>query len=136
MEFTIKLDPDFIKALNQKLRENKMETTWPLAPNFTDSNVVVNQRMVGQLVRRQGTTQDPKMIQLGKVVDDLRRDADISRQEMSRLSGLDSGFLTIVEAGKALPSEINTDVLTRLVNSLNGALPLKLLMDSFKEFYE
>jgi len=92
--------------------------TWPLAPNFTDSNLVINQRMISHLLERQGTPKNRDMQALGIEVAELRDDAGMSRRELSALSGLDSGFLALLEEGHALPSEITEGVMARLSCSL------------------
>ena len=118
MEIKITPPQHFIKLVNQLLKENKMEKTWPLAPNFTDSNVVINQRMIHHLLERKGTPKNRDMQALGIEVAELRDEAGMSRRELSALSGLDSGFLALLEEGHALPSEITEGVMARLSCSL------------------
>ena len=124
MEIKITPPQHFIKLVNQLLKEKKMEKTWPLAPNFTDSNMVINQRMILHLLERKGTPKNRDMQALGIEVAELRDEAGMSLRELSALSGLDSGFLALLEEGHALPSEIDKGIMARLSCSFMMELPV------------
>tara|TARA_R110002110_G_scaffold412213_1_gene637945 strand:- start:168 stop:581 length:414 start_codon:yes stop_codon:yes gene_type:complete len=92
---------------------------WPYGDNLKDDgNIVVNQRMIHHLLGRKGTPENRSMMALGIEVSELRDEAGMGLAELAVLSGLDRGFLAILESGKAIPSELTEDVLMALANAL------------------
>ena len=112
-----------------------MEKTWPLAPNFTDSNIVINQRMIHHLLERKGTPQNRDMQALGIEVSELRDEAGLSRKELTALSGIDCAFLALLEEGYALPSEVDKGILARLACTFMYAeLPAYHVQEAFWKY--
>ena len=87
------------------------QSNWPYGDNSNESNLVVNQRMIQQLVSRTGTPVNRSLQALGIEVDELRESMGLTLGELSQLSGLDRGFLAILIEGKALPTETTKAVL-------------------------
>ena len=96
---------------------------WPFRDSSMDNedNVAMNQRMVGQLLRRKTEIanlpleESRSLIGLGIEVSQSREEnAGLSLKEAAKKGGLDPAFLAIVESGKAIPDEITTDVLRSL----------------------
>ena len=95
------------------------QRTWPYGDNIKDDgNIVVNQRMVHHLLGRKGTPENRSMMALGIEVSELRDEVGMGLAELACLSGLDRGFLAILESGKALESEVTDKVLWLLADSL------------------
>jgi len=87
----------------------------------SEDNVAMNQRMVGQLIKRQYSVanlpawQSRSLTGLGIEVSQSREEnAGRSLKEAAKRSGLDPAFLALVEAGKALPDEITQGLLKSL----------------------
>ena len=97
------------------------QSNWPYGDNSNESNLIVNQRMVQQLVSRTGTPADRSLQALGIEVDELRESMGLTLGELSQLSGLDRGFLAILIEGKALPAEVTRTVLGSLSVALADA---------------
>lgn len=106
-------------------------TRWPymLPGDDNESNVAMNQRMIGQLVRRKrirgdlGTQQSRALMALGIEVSESREEkAGLSLKQAARQGGLDPAFLAIVEAGKAVPQEITGDVLEALARGSESSV--------------
>jgi len=94
--------------------------TWPYGNNTKDDgSIVINQRMVHHLLNRKGTPENRSMMALGIEVSELRDEAGMGLAELACLSGLDRGFIAILESGKALESEITDKVLWLLAGSLS-----------------
>ena len=94
--------------------------TWPYGNNTKDDgSIVINQRMVHHLLHRKGTPENRSMMALGIEVSELRDEAGMGLAELACLSGLDRGFIAILESGKALESEITDKVLWLLAGSLS-----------------
>ena len=94
--------------------------TWPYGDNTKDDrSIVINQRMVHHLLNRKGTPENRSMMALGIEVSELRDEAGMGLAELACLSGLDRGFIAILESGKALESEITDKVLWLLAGSLS-----------------
>jgi len=86
-----------------------------------EDNVAMNQRMVGQLLKRKTEVanlpieQSRSLIGLGIEVSQSREEnSGLPLKEAAKRGGLDPAFLAIVEAGKAIPDEITPDVLKSL----------------------
>ena len=92
----------------------KTQSTLPYGDNSNESNLVVNQRMVQQLLIRKGTPANRYLQGVGIEVNECREERGLSLGELSQLSDLDRGFLAILEAGMALASEVSLRVLNRL----------------------
>jgi DNA-binding transcriptional regulator YiaG len=93
--------------------------TWPYGNNIQDDgNIVINQRMVQHLLGRKGFPKNRSMMALGIEVAELRDSIGMGLAELAVLSGLDRGFLAILESGKAIPSELTKDVLMALAEAL------------------
>lgn len=96
------------------------QRTWPYGDNVKDDgNIVVNQRMIHQLLNRKGTPENRSMMALGIEVEELRDKVGMGLAELACLSGLDRGFLAILEAGKAVESEVTDGVLMDLATALS-----------------
>ena len=96
------------------------QRTWPFGDNTKDDgNIVVNQRMIHQLLGRKGTPENRSMMALGIEVSELRDEVGMGLAELACLSGLDRGFIAILESGKALESEVTDKVLWLLAGSLS-----------------
>jgi len=96
------------------------QRTWPYGDNVKDDgNIVVNQRMIHQLLNRKGTPENRSMMALGIEVEELRDEVGMGLAELACLSGLDRGFLAILEAGKAVESEVTDGVLMDLAIALS-----------------
>ena len=134
MEIKIIPPQEFINLVNQIIKENKMENTWPLAPNFTDSNITINQRMVHHLLERKGTPKNRDMQALGIEVAELRDEAGMSRKKLTALSGIDCGFLALLEEGHALPYEIDKGLMARLSCSFMTELPIYHVKESLWKY--
>ena len=94
--------------------------TWPYGDNTKDDgSIVINQRMVHHLLNRKGTPENRSMMALGIEVSELRDEAGMGLAELAVLSGLDRGFIAILESGKALESEVTDKVLWLLAGSLS-----------------
>ena len=96
---------------------------WPFRDSSMDNedNVAMNQRMVGQLLKRKTEIanlpleESRSLIGLGIEVSQSREEnAGLSLKEAAKKGGLDPAFLAIVESGKAIPDEITADVLRSL----------------------
>ena len=98
--------------------------TWPFQDTQDDGSISVNQRMVHHLLRRQGVVENRSMMALGIEVAELREEVGMGVSELAILSGLDRGFLIILEAGKALPAEITETVLVAVAVGLNEYHPV------------
>jgi len=97
--------------------------TWPFGDNIKDDGTIaiaITQRMIHHLLGREGTPENRSMMALGIEVEELRDEAGMGRSELAVLSGLDRGFLAILEAGKALPEELTSDVLMALAIGLSA----------------
>ena len=93
--------------------------TWPYGNNIQDDgNIVINQRMVQHLLGRKDIPKNRSMMALGIEVAELRDSVGMGLAELAVLSGLDRGFLAILESGKAIPSELTKDVLMALAEAL------------------
>jgi len=86
-----------------------------------EDNVAMNQRMVGQLLKRKTEItnlpleESRSLIGLGIEVSQSREEnAGLSLKEAAKKGGLDPAFLAIVESGKAVPDEITKEVLRSL----------------------
>ena len=101
------------------------QRTWPFGDNIKDDgSISINQRMVHHLLGRKGTPENRSMVALGIEVEELRDEAGMGMSELAVLSGLDRGFLTILESGKALPSELTEEVLVALAIGLSEFHPV------------
>jgi len=93
---------------------------WPFGDNTADDgSIVINQRMIHHLLGRKGAPENRSMMALGIEVSELRDEAGMGLAELACLSGLDRGFIAILESGKALESEITDKVLWLLAGSLS-----------------
>jgi len=96
-----------------------VQNLWPYGNNIQDDgNIVINQRMIYYLLGRKNIPKNRSMIALGIEVQELRDTVGMGLAELAVLSGLDRGFLAILESGKAIPSELTEDVLMALANAL------------------
>lgn len=96
-----------------------VQGTWPYGNNIqNDDNIVINQRMIRHLLDRKNIPKNRSMMALGIEVRELRDSVGMGLAEVSILSGLDRGFLAILESGKAIPSELTVHVLMALANVL------------------
>ena len=97
---------------------------WPYSDNTRDDgSIVINQRMIHHLLGRQGTPDHRGMMALGIEVRELRDTAGLGLAELAVLSGVDRGFIAILEDGQALMSEVTDEVLTALATGLSGHAP-------------
>ena len=100
-------------------------TTWPFGHN--NDSLSSNQRMVGKLLATKearealSETDRRSMQALGVEVAQLREEAGMTFTDMMEATGLDRGFLCMLESGSVLPNEITTDVLASLAYGLAGA---------------
>ena len=100
-------------------------SNWPFQ---TEGNSIsVNQEMIHELLKRKNiniSTEDADTMQtLGLKFEEQRYAHGLTRTEIGRMTGLASGFLCLLEAGKLLPSDITDEVI--------AVLPcLKILLDS------
>jgi len=106
-------------------------TGWPFRRLSidTETNVAMNQRMIGQLLRRKNLSanlpahQSRALMALGIEVSESREEkAGLSLKEAAKQGGLDPAFLAIVEAGKAVPGEITGDVLASLARGAKSSI--------------
>ena len=105
------------------------QRTWPFGDNTADDGgIVINQRMVHHLLGRKGTPENRSMIALGIEVQELRDEAGMGLAELAVLSGLDRGFLAIVESGKAIPGELTDEVLMALAIGLGEYQPIDKIL--------
>jgi len=100
-------------------------TTWPFGHN--NDSLSSNQRMVGKLLETKearealSETDRHSMQALGVEVAQLREEAGMTFTDMMEATGLDRGFLCMLESGSVLPNEITTEVLAALAYGLAGA---------------
>ena len=105
------------------------QRTWPFGDNIKDDgNIVVNQRMIHQLLGRKGTPENRSMMALGIEVSELRDEVGMGLAELAVLSGLDRGFLAILESGKAIPEELTNEVLMALATGLSEYQPVDKIL--------
>ena len=98
------------------------QRTWPFGDNIKDDgNIVVNQRMIHQLLGRKGTPENRSMMALGIEV-------GMGLAELACLSGLDRGFIAILESGKAIPGELTDEVLMALATGLSEYQPVDKIL--------
>ena len=96
-----------------------VQNLWPYGNNIqNEGNIVINQRMMHYLLDRKNILKNRSMMALGIEVQELRDTVGMGLAELSTLSGLDKGFLAILESGKAIPSELTKDVLMALAEAL------------------
>ena len=101
------------------------QSTWPYGDNIKDDgNIVVNQRMIHHLLGRKGTPENRSMMALGIEVSELRDEVGMGLAELAVLSGLDRGFIAILESGKATPGELTDEVLMALAIGLGEYRPV------------
>jgi len=102
---------------------------WPFRDLSMDAEttVTMNQRMIGQLLRRETKAanlpawQSKSLISLGiEVTQSREANAGVSLREAAKRSGLDPAFLAILEAGKAVPEEITPEVLRALARGVKA----------------
>ena len=102
---------------------------WPFrdSSNEGETNIAMNQRMVARLVERKKKIADlpnwqsRSYIALGIEVSQSREErTGKSMQEAAKHSGLDPGFLALVEAGKVTEDELTGDVIKALARSVNA----------------
>ena len=97
-------------------------TTWPFGHN--NDSLSSNQRMVGKLLETQtarealSETDKRSMQALGIEVAQLREEAGMTFADVMEVTGLDRGFLCILESGAVLPTEVTDDVLSALAYGL------------------
>ena len=102
---------------------------WPYGDNTRDDgSVVINQRMIHHLLGRKGTPENRSMMALGIEVAELRDEAGMGLAELAVLSGLDRGFLAILESGKAIPEELTDEVLMALAIGLGEYQPVDKIL--------
>lgn len=112
-------------------RRDKSPNTngWPFRDSAMDAEttVTMNQRMIGQLLQREVQAanlpawQSRSLIGLGiEVAQSREENTGLSLKEAGKRSGLDPAFLAIIEAGKAVPEEITSDVLKALVRGVKA----------------
>ena len=103
--------------MNARSNKTSDAAGWPFREPGTDteSNVNMNQRMIGQLLQRKNRAADQPayetraLIALGIEVSESREEkSGFSLKEAAKRGGLDPAFLAIVEAGKAVPEEIGS----------------------------
>ena len=105
------------------------QRTWPFGDNIKDDgNIVVNQRMIHQLLGRKGTPENRSMMALGIEVSELRDEVGMGLAELAVLSGLDRGILAILESGKAIPEELTNEVLMALATGLSEYQPVDKIL--------
>ena len=100
-------------------------SNWPFRTEGTE--ISANQEMIHELLKRKNiniSTEDAATMQtLGIKFEEQRYTHGLTRTEIGRMTGLASGFLCLLEAGKLLPSDITDEVI--------AVLPcLKILLDS------
>jgi len=102
---------------------------WPFGDNTADDgSIVINQRMIHHLLGRKGTPENRSMMALGIEVAELRDEVGMGLAELAVLSGLDRGFLAILESGKAIPEELTDEVLTALAIGLGEYQPVDKIL--------
>ena len=99
---------------------------WPFSDDPKEDMVSVNQRLVGKMVSRESilkerSVKDKELTRaFGKGVERFRMQTPYSRIQCAARGGLDSGFLTLVEAGGSLIEEIaREDVFDAIVESVS-----------------
>ena len=101
-----------------------IQRAWPFGDSTKDDgSAAINLRMLHHLLDRKGTHYDRGLIALGIEVEELRDTAGLGLAELACLSGLDRGFIAILEDGQALMSEVTDEVLTALTAGLSGHNP-------------
>jgi DNA-binding XRE family transcriptional regulator len=97
---------------------------WPFGND--NNGIANNQQMVGKLLETQkarealSTTEKRSMQALGIEVAQLREEAGMTLSDAMQVTGLDKGFICILENGHVLPNEITDDVLIALACGLAG----------------
>ena len=105
------------------------QRTWPFGDNIKDDgSIVVNQRMIHQLLGRKGTPENRSMMALEIEVSELRDEVGMGLAELACLSGLDRGFIAILESGKAIPGELTDEVLMALAVGLGEYQPVDKIL--------
>ena len=100
-------------------------TTWPFGHN--NDSLSSNQRMVGKLLETKEAREalseaDKRSLQaVGIEVTQLREEAGMTLADVMHATGLDRGFICMLESGSILPAEITDDVLCALAYGLPGA---------------
>ena len=103
------------------------QNTWPFGQHDGETSVQINQRMIHHLLSYKAdqdalTAQERRnSIAIGIDVIEQREYAGLTRSEASRQSGLDMGFLCILEAGAngdssimVMPYDLTDDVVDAL----------------------
>ena len=101
-----------------------IQRAWPFGDSTKDDgSAAINLRMIHHLLKRKGTPDHRGMMALGMEVEELRDTAGLGLAELAVLSGLDRGFIAILEDGQALMSEVTDEVLAALASGLSGHDP-------------
>jgi len=106
---------------------NTQNNTWPFGQHDGETSIQINQRMIRHLLSYKAnqdalTAQERRnSIAIGIDVVERREYAGLTRSEASRQSGLDTGFLCILEAGAngdnsvmVMPYDLTDDVMDAL----------------------
>ena len=103
------------------------QNTWPFGQHDGETSVQINQRMIHHLLSYKAdqealTAQERRnIIAIGIDILEHREYAGLTRSEVSRQSGLDTGFLCILEAGAngdssimVMPYDLTNDIMDAL----------------------
>jgi len=99
-------------------------SNWPFITTGTITSA--NQEMVQELLKRQDTNitvpEAEEMKALGLAFEQRRYQFNLTRTELSQMTGLATGFLCMLETGQLLPSDITNEVIQALPWIGNGGL--------------
>lgn len=91
-------------------------SNWPFIT--TETTTSANQEMVQELLKRQDTNitvpEAEEMKALGLAFEQRRYQFNLTRTELSQMTGLATGFLCMLETGQLLPSDITNEVIQAL----------------------
>lgn len=91
-------------------------SNWPFIT--TEATTSANQEMVQELLKRQDTNitvpEAEEMKALGLAFEQRRYQFNLTRTELSQMTGLATGFLCMLETGQLLPSDITNEVIQAL----------------------
>ena len=108
---------------------------WPFLSKGGDTRdtALASKRMLAHMEERTGLQAQPiprELVALGLFIEELRGERGLSRQELAERTGLDPGFLAILEEGLALEKEVTEPVLKTLARGLG-----KVRMEQFDQFF-
>jgi len=97
---------------------------WPFGND--NNGITNNQRMIGKLLETKAAlvalspTETRSIQALGIEVAQLREEAGMTLSDAMQATGLDKGFICMLENGSILPTDITDDVLVALAYGLAG----------------